>query len=299
MRRFLLVFLLVLFFDSAAFAAEYSVGVSPAIVDAGTIEPGSSKILRFYVVTISSDPLVVSLESDEGFLDFFTGKYRDYLLNYSEQRRKDWVTFLNNPVELLAPPSDFGVGIRGAREINFILSVPDDAEPGYHMFIVRPTPFVQKDDLGKGAASIVTLTPLPVLFKVPGRATRDGSIIDVNYEGNIITYFRNDGTVTMMAHATHRLVRNGAVYTAESQKDYVRPGETHKFAAPFSGPEGLYNISTLVDYTTGSSSFINEMRIRPKAPAAMAVSSQSEFPWWMVAVILILLVAIMVYRRSK
>lgn len=289
-----IIFLLLL---SVVNAQDYSVGVSPPVIDAGVLGRGESKILNFAVVTQSPDPLTVQLGKDHGTIDFFSKPtYAQLAVNYSEQRTAEWIEFLSNPVELL-PTESAGFGIRGARAVNFLLNVPEYAEPGYHVVTIRPTPIIDPSGEGQVGSSIVALTTVNLLFRIDGSAVREGRIFDVTYDGAINTFFKNTGTVTLYVRSVNRINKNGAYVETSSSRELVRPGEFRMLSAPFSEP-GRYEVNTVVDYTTNKAEFNSEISVVPRA-TAQAVLEPGEFPWWIVIAILIIAVSIFIYRRRE
>jgi hypothetical protein len=313
MRLFALFFIFsILLLTSISLAAELIVGVSPPVLKLGEIERGTTKIVKFYLVTPSSEPLLVSLQSEKGNLDFFArDEYKNILFNYSEEEVGAWVEFLKNPVEL-APSNETlqtkGGVIKGWREISFLLNVPKNAEPGYHLIRINPYPSVPSEVLGQAGARVVAITSLSVLFNVPGEARREGLILDVvpgNYVGNrleINTYFKNTGSVTISATAAQTILKNGeAIATLSSSTELVKPNETKilKTLLPLDGISfGDYNVSTSVGYTTGLAQKNSTITISPPAPLAPLVPPPA-FPYWIIMLIIIIAIAIGIYKWYK
>lgn len=292
-------------------AIEYSVGVSPAVVDTGPLERGTSKIIRFYINTVSDETLLVHLEPIDGNFDFFgRDSYKALKQNYSEEYVKSWAEFLSNPVELKPNNETVAPGyVRGRREINFLLNVPENADPGYHVLKVLPTPKVLSENLGPVGSGVVAVTAVNVLFSVPGEAHRNGVILDVvpdvfSYFGENIginTHFQNTGTLSIIARSVNKIYDRNNTFITEvvSGREMFAPQEKRALKAPFSTSgliEGNYRIETVVDYTTDSVSKNTTMSLHP---TQVVTVSTSEFPFWVVILIIIVILIILYYKIDR
>lgn len=295
--------------------SQLTVGVSPQILDLGEIEPGISKIARFYLVTSSKEKFFVYMKSTRDDIRTFTNdKYKDHINNYSEEDTNSWIEFLNNPVELQETvekkTTKAGVPITGAREIIFILNVPENAEPGYHSgrIDLNPTSFGGSPSM----LSIKAVVPLIYVFRVPGRAIREGKILDVSSgdygtDGrlNLKIYFQNTGTVTLKTIGSAQIFDNrGILDSLSTNLDFVEPGKTVVFSGfwfPGNLKIGKYNATAELDYTTGlatKKSFI-EVYERPVMPVAKVVEEEFIFPWWTMILIFIVIIIIAIYLYYK
>jgi hypothetical protein len=311
---FLVSLFLVIVLLSSTSLAQFAVGVSPGILDLGDVEPGSSKVIGFDVVTSSEEKLLVRMEAMRGNLDFFNrDEYKKLASNYSEEDSSTWVEFLKNPIELV-PIGELktkaGV-IKGWRRVDFILNVPENSEPGYHTVMIRPIPIATAMTGGQVATQVVAVTALTVLFKTPGNAIREGKILDVvsgDYDGDnleVNVLFQNTGTVTMQARAARIDIfdKDGKlIVTLSSGFDYVKPGETKTFKAYLNTmnlPLGDYNVSTVVSYGTGSVTKEATINVyeKPKPLAGKPVEV-THFPWVLIIVVFII-IAYIVYRRIR
>ncbi|MEM7825367.1 MAG: hypothetical protein QW412_00725, partial [Candidatus Aenigmatarchaeota archaeon] len=198
-----LLFLLLL---SQSHAKDFSVGVSPSFIDLGEVQKESSKPVTFFIVSPSNQTLIVYLQPTQPLIDFFNiPQYKDYIFNYSEEQVSSWIQTFSNPVELkpMGEITTYGGNIRGWREVNFLLNVPKNAEPGYHLVEIVPRPILPESSLGQVGIGITSITPVVILFKVPGDAIRGGKILDITtgrYSTNgveILIHFLNTGTVTV------------------------------------------------------------------------------------------------------
>ncbi len=252
--------LLLLLLLPVANAAEFSIGVSPDVVEIGELEPGEQKLVKFSIFTVSDEPLLVYLESESGSMDFFNKGYKEHMTEFSEEHILPWVEFINNPVEILTD-GDRPAG-RSWTDINLLLNVPEDAEPGYHVVYVNPKPtlFGAGPDAPVGA-TIVSLAKVSLLFSVKGDTSREGIILDTTAHGyshrgfQIKTYFQNTGTTTLYSRAVNKIYDENETFKGEfsSPKEYVAPGEVTMFQTPVYGSldEGEYRLDTVVSYTTG------------------------------------------------
>jgi hypothetical protein len=281
------------------------VGVSPSVVDLGELSRGTTNLVKFYIVTVSENPILVRLEAENGRLDFFDNNYVNFILNFSEEDTASWVRFLNNPVEL-KPQNETLItnyeSIKGWREVNFLLEIPRDAEPGYHLIKVRPTPLetsVTKEAVG---ANVIAITSINVIFKIPGEAKREGVILDSTSEygqNNLQmgTFFKNTGTTTITARAIQRIYDNNSNFVTEiaSSKQFVKPNEMKNLNSilPLTSlSSGDYQVLTTVSYTTDSAYKNSTIFISPEA---ILVQPKAEELTW-VFIIIIIIIAIVIYR---
>jgi hypothetical protein len=297
--------------STISFAAmEFSIGVSPPVIELGDIDTGSTKIVNFYVVTPSSEPILIYLEPERGNLDFFhKDKYKDLVLNHSEEDVVPWIEILSNPVELKPVEGNIAMGdIKGWKEVNFLINVPKDAESGYHTVKINPIPSTPSENLGQAGSRVVAVTSVTILFNVPGDAERNGIILDVNtgnQVGNqleINTYFQNTGTTTISAIAFNNIYLNGSsIENITSQKEFIKPGETKVLMSLLPLDKlayGDYDITTTVDYTTGFASKNSTTTISSKYIITQP-EIPHEFPWWIVIIIIILAISFCIYKWYK
>ena len=282
------------------------VGVSPPVVDLGEVGRGTTNLVKFYIVTISENPILVRLEAENGRLDFFDNNYVNSIFNFSEEDTASWVRFLSNPVELKPQNETLTTAyesIKGWREVNFLIEVPRNAEPGYHLIKVRPTPLetsITKEAVG---ANVIAITSINVIFKVFGDAKREGVILDStseygqnNLEMN--TFFKNIGTTTITAKAIQRIYDNNSNFVTEiaSSKQFVKPNEMKNLNSilPLTGlSAGDYQVLTTVSYTTDSVYKNSTIFISPEA--ILLKPKAEELSTWLF-IIIIIIIAIVIYR---
>jgi len=310
----LLVVFLLLVHNTLA-ARQFSVGVSPSLLNLGEVPYGSSKPAKFHIDTVSDETLLVYLESQPSLIDFFDRPaYKDYIYNYSEEDPSGWVQTFSNPVELkpITELQTFGGAIKGWREVSFLVNVPKNAEPGYHLIKILPKPALPSNSLGQVGVGITALTPITLIFKTPGEAIRDGKILDITtgrYLRNgveIYTHFLNTGTVTISAKAKKIEIydKNGTLITTlTSDTKKVKPGEKTVLTAfiPYGIlGSGEYKVSSTVDFITGKVQKNATIKLYPKVIAAPAPPAAKPLviPWWILVVIVIIIISVIIYWRG-
>lgn len=315
MKKILLVLLFFIFVSLIqtpfSHAIRYQVGVSPPFLDLGDVKQGSSKVGEFYIITSSMDDLLINMETTNGNMDFFNNdKFKDMIYEYSEEDCHNWIEFPKNPV-LLKPSeeeikTDYGV-IKGWRKINFILNIPRNAEPGYHIISLKPTPYVP-GGTGTGV-TIVAVTTITVLFRVSGDAVREGSILDITtgqFTPNgleIDTYFQNKGTVTVSLRADPIEFydeKGEIVKTIVSNIDKVKPGDMVDLKA-YLNTNNLskkeYDVVANVNYKTNTTSKRSSITLEAKV-IGVKPEEKPQFPWWIAVIIIVIIISYIIYRRS-
>jgi len=304
-KRVLLVLCLVLLtaISAPAYARKLQVGVSPSVLDLGEIERGDSHVASFSILTPSEDSFMVEMSKDMGGIEFFDKKkYMGYVSGFSEQDALDWIDFITNPVYL--DTSIEGSGMKKAETIKFLVNIPEDAEPGYHVFQIAPRPAVSGG--GGTGVSIVAVAKLEVLLQVPGQAVRDAEVLDIlgNREGDktrIDVYVQNTGTVTISARASSVKVFNlsgDLVGETGTSQEKIAPGEVASLRGHINEPlGGDYRVSAVISYSSGESEGEAVVSIMPStaAQATGKITEAAIFPWW-AAIIIILIVAYGAYR---
>jgi len=294
-------------------AKEYSVGVSPSLIDLGEVSPGYSKSVNFFIVTVSDEPLLVNLEPSEGMTDFFDKpNYREYINTYSQEPTAGWVQTFSNPVELKPEGETLfpSANVKGWREVNFLLNIPKDAEPGYHIFKISPKPVSSIGTGGQLGIQIAAISPITIFFKVTGDAIRQGKILDVTTGrqiGNnleLLIHFINTGTVTVTARANNIKVydKNGNLTASlTSETKTVKPKEKQILTTllPLNGiKDENYLVSTNVNFITGNIQKNSTIRIYPKQALVPTkiMPKPFEFPLW-ILILIVLLIIVIIYRR--
>lgn len=288
---------------------EYKVGVSPLVLDLGTVERGARVPATFYVISSSPEALLVRLEASRGPPSFFEKPGYGHLLpTYSEEDASSWLSFFDNPV-LLEPQDNPAPGQpRGVRPVTFYLLVPADAEPGVHTVAITPSPSTPQ--AYGGGANIISTVALTTLFTIPGKAVRQGTILDIIPGGRVEgqtelnIFFQNTGTVTINPRADSVQIFEGGqpVAVTVSTMDYVQPGEMKALKAYATLPGNDYDVHAEASYLTGN--VVKDAGISIAAPRAAPFIPAAEvgatgFPLWTLAIPFLLLVFFWRRRRRQ
>ncbi|MGC8993282.1 MAG: hypothetical protein ACP5F8_01720 [Candidatus Aenigmatarchaeota archaeon] len=254
MKKILIILFFLLFIARPSFS-QYSIGVSPSIIDLGTIEPGNTQRVKFYIVSPSNEEILVNLKEEPGSLDFILSRYPQTISNYSEEDASKWVRYFSNPVVLKPQlePLNTPIGkVSNWREIEFLLSIPKNAEPGYHSFAILPEPQFVSQARGQVSVGIVALTKVNVIFRIPGEVLRKGEILEVLGEGNKVkVYFKNTGNVSMSVRINGEIYDGNNTYSFSSPISIVKPDEMKEFIAFLPKDfEGSYEAKIFADYTS-------------------------------------------------
>jgi len=310
MKRILvsLIFLITLVsFLSGKVLAQTVLGVSPSRIDLGEIERGKTKVGSLYVISPYDKDILVSLSASEGDIGTFKRIYPEFVENFSEERVAKWLEFAENPVRLEPIPEKIASLrnlAKGWREVNFILKVPEDAEPGWHHVRVRPSPIISPTTKGQIGVGISTVVEISVFFKIPGKAIRSGKIIGIETDrpsGNFLPtkiLFKNTGTVSMYVKTTNiKLVKNGkTIKSSQGAISLVRPGKTEELVSylDISGVEpGYYILFTNVSFTTGKDSYfqtiyIPEVNVTTKPEIILERKERNLWPLILIPIIILL-----------
>lgn len=312
MKIYKIQFFILLILLTPIFSKTIPIGVSPGTLDLGTLERNSKELVTFYMVSPSEDTILVYLDKFRGTPDFFNAKYKDFIKYYSEEDTLGWVTFVSNPLELKKTDDTeiLRTGLKTYRDVNLILSIPRDAEPGYHLLSIVPSPKTQGASEGQIGAQMVAITPVRIIFNIPGDAIRSGEILDITTRDDgsrifIEIHFLNTGTVTISAKANKiniKDTRGNIIRTLNSPLEYVKPGEKVVLTSLLYKDEikdGDYTIEAEVNYITGQSNATSELKIRtrPMEEVTAKVSKSFKIKWWMILLLIFLLYII--YRVLK
>lgn len=303
-------FIIILFFSLLILIpcviAQLTIGVSPPVVYLGVMEPDSSKIVRFNLISTSGEVILTYLTPMNGDLGWFkASKYNDYLSNFSEQESASWIRFTKNPVEV---EETLGGTIKGASEVRFIVKLPEDVEPGYHMGMIGLDPV----GASKNAMfSIKTTVPLIFIFRIPGNAFRSARIIDVvpgGYsEGNLKLkmFIENTGTVTLQSFKGKLDIfdKDGEKITSLSEgENSIEPGEVRVINLLWSVrdiEEGEYDVLATFDYSTDSTSKNTTIEVSKISiiPSPRVIEGVYVFPWWiLIIIVVIFIISYFIYK---
>lgn len=299
-------FFSILLLSNRAFSApNYNVGVSPGSIDLGEVEAGTTKVVDFYIVTLSEETMLVRLDPETVIFD--TVPFKN---NFSEENMLSWINIIDNPVELEPNQETLQTGggsINSHRQVSFLVKIPKDAEPGDHMFKIKPVPLTKQDDIGTVGSRVVAVTAIKVIFNVAGNPIRKGSILDVetgSYKEDSVelkTYFQNTGTVTISANGIQKIYDKEGKLVDEIRlgKTYIEPKEIKTFRGTLK-TSGLsaeeYDVYTVIDYTTGKAEKSSAIELSPTT--SLTIEQGGDMTLFIV-VIMILIVSIIIYRRVR
>jgi hypothetical protein len=304
----LIVFFIVFFviFTCVSFA-QGTVGVSPGKVNLGEVEPGSTKLVNFYIISPSDETLLVRLEPER-----VTLTADSINSNFSEEDITSWIKIINNPVEL-EPTNETlrtkGGIIKGQRQVSFLIDIPKNAEPGEHIVSIKPVPITSTEIMAPVGSRVVAITSVKVLLDVIGNPVRKGVILDVepqNHVNNnleINTYFQNTGTNTISTSGTQKIYDKNGNFIREIflGKEYVKPKEIKVFKGFLETGEldfEDYHIYTVIDYKTGEAEKSSVITLTP--PTALVVYEEDILrPLLFIVIVIIFVVSIIIYRKIK
>ena len=287
-------------------SAQSHVGVESTIVDLGTLERGTENVATFRLVTTTQESFLVNLYKEPGSKDFFLRpSYSGLVVNYSEEAVMNWVELVDDFAVLDVLEEKTGI-VGAYKEVNFFVNVPEDAEPGYHVFRVKPIPAFTGETVGQVGTRVISITSVNFLFNVVGNALRDGIILDVVSKpiGSnrlfVDTYFQNTGTTTMTAHATQTMYKNGEIVEkAESARELVEPGRMKALRVPFRAEnfaEGEYEVHTTVDFLTDTVSKNSTIMVGVPTAPPEEEEEPEPFPWYIIILIVVIVIAVMIYK---
>jgi hypothetical protein len=291
-----------------------SVGISPGYLDLGEIEPGSSKIVRFHLITSSDELFIVSLSAskspDLGL--FKKEEYQDSLIYYSEQDPSSWINFIDNPVELLPATEDYeetkgGGSLKGLREIKFIVNIPEDAEPGYHIGQIDMSPKIVHGD---GPVSLVSVIPMRYIVKVSGKAIREGEIVDITTNGVsrdklwLKIFYKNTGSVSTRLDRGEIIIFDKygrELMNIPTSNGFTEPGEIEELNAFVDYElfeEESYRVKAKVRYLTGEAERegtieIPEITEMPTGKVTEEVK-KGKIPLWLIIILIFIIVILII-----
>lgn len=300
------------------------VSIAPPTIDAGDMLPGESKSMSFYITTDHDNNLLVDISAKKPRREFYDpvkdkGRYRYSFVaeNASEEDITGWVIFMDDSVVLTPKITMYhieGGGIVNAnKEVEFILNVPGDAEPGYHGGVVLPYPRISIHEEGTGLG-IITVPEMGYVVNILGEARRDAEIAGISLRkdaperGTLSVLVKNKGTVTISAVADQVRVfdsDNQTVAWLGSGGVWIEPGNIGvlEMRLDTRGMEGSYGISAHVEWMTGDDYVEDEIDVGEYVPApevtgAVVAPPPLGFPVWILPLILAA-IGLLVYWRVR
>ncbi|MCK5698388.1 MAG: hypothetical protein KAH93_00935 [Candidatus Aenigmarchaeota archaeon] len=303
-------------------ANAISIGAAPGALDLGSVPRGSERLVEFYVMSNAQQDILVGVSYIPVHASIYEREKRTYYTfipsEASEEDISSWITIPQKSI-LISPTQTHlitlpgGSSVRYNKKVTLILKIPKDAEPGYHAGAVNLQPQMTGGGEGAGIFSI-GVTRVIFVFNIPGYAARDGNIIDMEAERvaenrvRVDVLFKNTGTTTITARLEMvELFDNfglAAENIANGQLKKVGPGQVAILSGYWLEKEGIksgeYKANSRVNYITGNA--LREETIEvpsiitiPKK-ITQAEDAKSEFPWWIVVIIMLLL-GLYVYWR--
>lgn len=312
-----LLFILVL--TTGVASAEY-VGVAPGVSDVGTVEPGETYEVKFYLVTNIQDTFQVTpsyTRPNPSIYQAENNRRYDFVPeNASQERIEEWVSFpretynVDPSTSKAVSLSDGGVA-NAKGTITTYLEIPEDAEPGYHAGGVNINPDLSSSASGGAAVSTLGLSQFIFVFRVPGVAKRSLEIREVNAlrssEGGArIDYLvKNNGTTTVRLNRGNTYLYNqfgNQTGTLTYGGQYIEPGDTkiiHNYWKDDDLESGEYRIRGEMNYLTGQSFIDDTISISDYVQIESTGSGEEGqlIPWWLVVMVLVLVGVLLYYME--
>jgi hypothetical protein len=319
MRNLAVSFLIFTFFLANSSAFALSIGTAPGVLNIGEIEPGKNFKVDFYLLTNSDRDVLVSLNYIKAHKSLLqqnhTGRWTLIPANTSEEDTTDWIEFVENPImvspyETIVVSFPGGMTIKANKRASMIIHVPEDVEPGYHMFSINPNPLIGAGGRG-GTITTIGLTRTLAVFRIPGKAVRNGAIEGLaagrasTGAAKIDVLFRNTGTVTIEATAKPVKVYDEFgeyVKSINSPAIAVPPGEVAVLTSIWDDNRDMeqknHRVEATVEYTTGRVTTEAMVAVPPYkvAETPMVIIPEKELPWWLL-ILLVGLLMIYIYWK--
>ncbi len=299
-------------------AKELQVGVSPLMLDLGTVTKGESVVGSFFIVTSSQDEIIVKLKSSRSNFDFFKKPANiDIVNSVSEEDSSGWVYFPENPYVLKAADDTLNTKsgtISDWKNVNFVLNVPDDAESCYHAFKIEPTPYTTKEE--GSSVTIIAMVAITVKFQVDGECAVEGNILDIMQDissdyVDLGVYFKNVGTATFSAQSPEVMIlyENGTLLDKQrSGSVSIIPGDIGVLNARFDPKKivpGNYLVNSTVIY--GANTTSKQVPLIIEKPEVVKVSAvvpkasdgMNDTRWILLFLIIMILVGAYKFYKAE
>lgn len=268
MEKQLLVILLLV--GVSASTSAQSIGVFPSEASFGTVERGETASTNLYLSVSGQDRRFVTRpEYSSVSRSFREDLEMDTAPNYTyeEASVEDWSDWMDFPQsEVVVDPSTTlsanGRSFEGSVPIR--ITVPQEAEPGWHIARVNVNPQLADGAEGTGVGLRGVVTPT-VAVRVPGEVERGFEIVSSQGfrtgtdEALAQITIENTGTVTSTLTPTRFSVvsqSDGSTsQTNPTQGVLLSPGEQQTLSASWSArdlPAGNYRTQAAIGYMTGS-----------------------------------------------
>ncbi|MFB6208118.1 MAG: hypothetical protein ABEJ69_02110 [Candidatus Nanohaloarchaea archaeon] len=317
-----LVFLVLAAVLFTSLGAAY-VGTAPGVQDLGKLEPGGTYEAYFYVLTDRSEPFLIKPSYTRPHTSILTeGKKTRYDFNpkkASEEDISSWVTIQDtyqvDPSNVQIIQLDNGGVARANQKVEFELTIPRNAEPGYHAGAINLNPKFSASASGTTSVQTVGVTQFVFVFyvdrdKPPTEPIRDLKILGVNSlrvsEDKVRVDFlmKNNGTVTTRVQRAKTMIYNqvgnktGKIVVGG---EYLAPGNTRIVQTYWKDQNidpGTYRVEGQMSYITGSAYIDDTINVSEMVEIQSGPQTGDEggkVPYWMVIMVLVLLGAMMYY----
>jgi hypothetical protein len=303
-------------------AAGY-IGTAPGVQYLGELERGQTYEPYFYVESDRSSSFLVQPTFDRphstlveqglgrSSMPFDAGRY-------SAEDMSSWLSFSQDTYQV-NPDEERSIQLEGGgsavvdQRIGFSVSVPEDAEPGYHARTVELNPQLTASGSGTASVSTVALTEFMFYFRVPGEAERDLKILGVNGirsgddQVRVDFLVRNNGTVTTDIESMTSTIydqvgnRTGEVTVGAGR---LAPGETRIAQTYWSSQDveaGTYRVEGDLGYLTGNAYIDSTINVSDVIQVEQAPGEEPEegggMSSWLILMGLVLSTALMYYME--
>lgn len=251
-----------------------SVGTTPGTYEAGELDPGETYEGTYYISTRFTEAFTLEPTFNDDSAPL-TGN-EDIGQEVSEQDFGEWVSV--SPAEIDPNSSlvtELGDGSSTTRydgQVDFVVDVPEDAEPGYRRGYFRLNPDLGGDGEGAGARTIGEVMPT-LFFRVSGHAERG---IEVNNVRGVrvgedtvqlIMQLQNTGTVTTTFEGGEITILDSSGNDVDElglNSAKLSPGEVAEIDTTWSSDSvegGDYQVEGLGDYRTGETQISGDFTV--------------------------------------
>lgn len=288
-------------------ALSFNFAVRPSIIDVGTVAPGESYEVSFRAMTGAEQEVNIDITTGKGTIDYFGRLNNKEMSRFSEQDC-NCLRVLRGTGTVEEKDESVKAGeeeVDKWQDVEFILEVPEDIEPGHHLLTVTPKPTTS----GSGTADVgvTSAATVPVSFEVPGPVERSGKFIGIRseYDGNgrerIISRFRNTGNVTIRTSVKYEIKVDGENKTFNVGTREVSPGESAEFSQTFNRNDlnKTFSVKTVSNYTTGSDTMQKELSLKEPVQVEVEESGLPQGLYLLITLIIITISSIFSWKLIK
>ena len=240
-----------------------SVGTNPGSYVIEELEPGETYEGTYHISTSFSESFTLHPTFNADSDPLLSNE--DISQEVSEEDFGEWLQVDSTEIDPNSSSTtelEEGSTIRYDGEVDFVISVPNDAEPGYKRGYFRMNPDLEGDGDGAGARTVGEVMPT-LFFRVSGHAERDITVNDVRgvrtgeESVQIIKQLQNTGTVTTSLTGGEISIldqNQEEVGSLELGSGTLLPGEIAEIDTTWSSENiegGDYQVEGVGDYHTG------------------------------------------------